>query len=63
LHHLFAAKEILSSRLNTIHNLFYYLNLMAAMREAIKEGTFALFRKKFYESRNTRNGEQEKENS
>ncbi len=63
LHHLFAAKEILSSRLNTIHNLFYYLNLMAAMREAIKEGTFALFRRKFYESRNIHNGEQENESS
>jgi queuine tRNA-ribosyltransferase len=36
LHHLFRAGEILGSRLNTIHNLRYYLNLMAEMRAAIE---------------------------
>lgn len=58
LHHLFSAKEILSSRLNTIHNLFYYLNLMVEMRTAIREGTFAHFYQKFYQSRNIQENEQ-----
>jgi queuine tRNA-ribosyltransferase len=58
LHHLFSAKEILSSRLNTIHNLSYYLNLMAEMRTSIREGTFDHFYNKFYESRNIKDHEQ-----
>jgi len=52
LHHLFSAKEILSSRLNTIHNLSYYLNLMAEIRTSIREETFPHFYQKFYDSRN-----------
>ena len=52
LHHLFSAKEILSSRLNTIHNLFYYLSLIKELRMAILEGRFDHFYQKFYESRN-----------
>ncbi|MBW2123092.1 MAG: tRNA guanosine(34) transglycosylase Tgt [Deltaproteobacteria bacterium] len=35
LRHLFVAREILSYRLNTIHNLFYYTELMGQIREAI----------------------------
>src|SRR5207237_5316167 len=35
LHHLHRANEILGARLNTIHNLHYYLELMAALRDAI----------------------------
>lgn len=58
LHHLFSAKEILSSRLNTLHNLSYYLNLMAEMRTSIAEGTFDHFYQKFYESRNIQENEQ-----
>jgi queuine tRNA-ribosyltransferase len=38
LRHLYLAKEILSSRLNTIHNLYYYINLLAKIKEAIQEG-------------------------
>jgi len=38
LRHLYLAKEILSSRLNTIHNLYYYINLLVKMKEAIQEG-------------------------
>ncbi len=38
LRHLYLSKEILSSRLNTIHNLFYYINLLVKIREAIHEG-------------------------
>jgi queuine tRNA-ribosyltransferase len=35
LHHLQRANEILGARLNTIHNLHYYLQLMRELREAI----------------------------
>lgn len=48
LRHLFLAKEILASRLNTIHNLAYYLGLMARMRQAIEAGEFAGFRDAFF---------------
>ena len=41
LHHLFRAGEILSSILNTIHNLHYYQTLMAEMRSTIENGQFA----------------------
>ena len=36
LHHLQKANEILGARLNTIHNLHYYLQLMQELREAIE---------------------------
>lgn len=48
LRHLFQAREILSYHLNTIHNLHYYLNLMAEIRAAIENDSFAQFRKDFY---------------
>lgn len=51
LRHLFMAKEILSSTLNTIHNLHYYLNLMKEIRLAIEENRFAEYKKAFYLSR------------
>jgi queuine tRNA-ribosyltransferase len=38
LRHLYLAREILSSRLNTIHNLFYYMNFMKSIQGAIREG-------------------------
>jgi queuine tRNA-ribosyltransferase len=43
LNHLVQAKEILASMLLTWHNLHYYQDLMAAMRRAIAEATFAAF--------------------
>jgi len=43
LHHLDRCNEILGSRLNTLHNLHYYLDLMRRIREAIDEGRFAAF--------------------
>lgn len=52
LRHLFRCGEILSARLNTLHNLHYYLNLMAEARQAIAAGGFASFRKEFYAKRN-----------
>jgi queuine tRNA-ribosyltransferase len=45
LRHLFVSREILASRLNTIHNLTYYLSLMERMREAIALGRFEAFRR------------------
>jgi len=41
LHHLQRANEILGARLNTIHNLHYYLSLMQELRSAIEAGTLA----------------------
>jgi queuine tRNA-ribosyltransferase len=38
LRHLYLAKEILSARLNTIHNLYFYQELMQRIRKAIEEG-------------------------
>lgn len=51
LHHLHRANEILGARLNTLHNLHYYLELMAAMREAIAGGRFAEWRREFLRER------------
>jgi queuine tRNA-ribosyltransferase len=44
LRHLFLSGEILSSRLNTIHNLHFYFTLMNRSREAIRLGKWAAFR-------------------
>ncbi len=44
LRHLFLCREILSMRLNTMHNLRFYLRFMQRMREAIGQGAFAEFR-------------------
>jgi len=41
LRHLFQSKEILSMRLNTIHNVHFYQELMRRAREAIVAGRFA----------------------
>ncbi|MGZ3494986.1 MAG: tRNA guanosine(34) transglycosylase Tgt, partial [Thermodesulfobacteriota bacterium] len=38
LRHLYLSKEILSSRLNTLHNLYYYMDLLAGIRDAIQQG-------------------------
>jgi queuine tRNA-ribosyltransferase len=51
LHHLFQVKEMLSSRLNTIHNLWYFADLMGQVRSAIAHGTLRSFREEFYRSR------------
>ncbi|MFH1138596.1 MAG: tRNA guanosine(34) transglycosylase Tgt [Pseudomonadota bacterium] len=48
LRHLFMSGEILSYRLNTIHNLHYYESLVAAARRAVIEGRFGLFYKNFF---------------
>jgi queuine tRNA-ribosyltransferase len=43
LHHLHRANEILGARLNTIHNLHYYLELMSGLRAAIASGSLRQF--------------------
>ncbi|MEQ8234829.1 MAG: tRNA guanosine(34) transglycosylase Tgt [Gammaproteobacteria bacterium] len=47
LHHLERANEILGARLNTIHNLAFYLDTMAAARAAIRAGRYAAFARDF----------------
>ncbi len=47
LRHLAVAGETLGLRLNTIHNLHFYLTLMREMRAALEAGTFAAFRRAF----------------
>ena len=51
LHHLDKCKEILGSRLNTVHNLYYYQQLMAGLRTAIAAGRLAEFIAEFHEKR------------
>lgn len=47
LRHLFTSGEILSARLNTIHNLHFYLSLMSNARSAIQNGQFKSFKTEF----------------
>jgi len=51
LRHLYQSGEILSSVLNTHHNLHYYLQLMNQAREAIAADDFNAFRSEFYRRR------------
>jgi queuine tRNA-ribosyltransferase len=45
LRHLFKSGEILGLRLNTLHNLTFYLSLMDEARRAVADGRFAAFRR------------------
>ena len=47
LRHLDQCGEMLGSRLNTLHNLHFYLQLMAELRSAIAAGTVAAFAGEF----------------
>lgn len=51
LRHLYMTKELLAYRLNTIHNIHYYLSLMKRIRKAICDGEFNEFKKDFYKPR------------
>lgn len=51
LRHLDKTKEILGSRLNTIHNLHYYQHVMAGLRDAIAKGELDKFVTEFYAKR------------
>ncbi len=48
LRHLYMARELLSYRLNSIHNIHYFTQLMGQIREAADKGEFESFRKAFY---------------
>ncbi len=51
LRHLYMTRELFAYRLNTIHNIHYYINLMQNIRDAIHRDEFELFRKEFYNHR------------
>jgi queuine tRNA-ribosyltransferase len=51
LHHLFQVQEMLGVRLNTLHNLHYFADLMRRIREAVQSGTFSEFRANFHARR------------
>lgn len=51
LRHLFMANELLAYRLNSIHNLYYYIHLMEEIRNAIRDGRLDGFKEKFYRQR------------
>lgn len=51
LRHLFVSKELLSARLNSIHNLTFYLRLVSQIRESILEDRFDDFVENFYRKR------------
>ncbi|MCP4673276.1 MAG: tRNA-guanine transglycosylase, partial [Desulfobacula sp.] len=48
LRHLYKSRELLAYRLNTIHNIYYYTELMEKMRKAIEHDRFLEFKKDFY---------------
>lgn len=51
LRHLFVSREILSSILNTIHNLHYYISLLDQCRQAIANNNFSEFKLEFLRKR------------
>ena len=51
LRHLYMSRELLAYRLNTIHNIHYYTQLMDKMRKAIADDRFGAFRSQFYAAR------------
>ncbi len=51
LRHLDRCNEILGARLNTIHNLFFYLDLMRQLRLAIEAGSLHAFAQRFFARR------------
>jgi queuine tRNA-ribosyltransferase len=50
LHHLFNANEVLSAILASIHNVHFYLNMMAEIRDAIEQGRFMEYKQGFLSS-------------
>ena len=51
LRNLDKCKEMLGSRLNTLHNLYYYLSLMQGLRDAIEKRELDVFVQQFYQQR------------
>jgi len=56
LRHLFHSKEILYSRLATLHNLTYYLGVVRRARAAVVTGTYASFERDFLASAESQGG-------
>ncbi len=56
LRHLDKCKEMLGAHLNTIHNLYYYQELMRDIRNAIEENRFEKFEQEFYAKRERAEG-------
>jgi queuine tRNA-ribosyltransferase len=54
LRHLFMAKEMTGPTLNTLHNLYFYLDTMKRVRDAITFGTFEEFRQDFHRTFSSR---------
>jgi queuine tRNA-ribosyltransferase len=50
LRHLFVAGEMTAATLLTVHNLYFYLDLMRGIREAIGFGTFENLRQGFHQT-------------
>jgi len=59
LRHLYMAREILSYRLNTVHNLFYFTTLLEGLRTALADGTYEEFRRNFYATQQGAGDEEE----
>ena len=51
LRHLYLARELLAYRLNTIHNIHFYISFIKRMRKAIVADEFEAFRQDFYHKR------------
>jgi queuine tRNA-ribosyltransferase len=51
LRHLLIARELLSYRLNTIHNVHYFLSLLEALRRAVADDTYPQFKADFFRMR------------
>lgn len=56
LHYLFSVKEMLAARLNTLHNLWYFADLMRQIRLAIQQQCFTEFRAQFHRGLATKPG-------
>jgi queuine tRNA-ribosyltransferase len=50
LRHLYLSKELLAYRLNTIHNVHFYMNLVQKLRSAICQGRFEKFKEEFFKN-------------
>jgi queuine tRNA-ribosyltransferase len=51
LRHLFLSRELLAYRLNTIHNVHYFVHFVQHLRAAILADDFEAFKKRFYQDR------------
>lgn len=57
LRHLFNTQEILGLRLVSLHNIYFYLELMRQIREAIRQDKFGEFKREFLSKYNNKNNE------